>query len=108
MIKKRVLFIGIGFYDYEDAIISFTDSVTFDSNVTATGNSRNFSESVGIGLYVGVTQGGTTVNNAKIIERIYDVATKKYTTRLKLNKSFSLGSATMSHQTAVKPVFTKI
>ncbi|WNA15511.1 hypothetical protein [Acinetobacter phage HFM1] len=93
---------------YGSATITFTDIRTFDSAVTTSGNSRNFAESVGIGQYVGITQGGTTTPDAKVVGRVYDVSTSRYTTKLIVDKSFSVSSASISHADAQKPVFSKV
>ena len=93
---------------YGDVNIVFSDQVTFDSGVTATGNSRNFAEAIGIGLYVGVTKQAVLYNSSQVVERVYDVVSKRYTTKLKLNKAFSVGAAVANLGLAIKPVFTKI
>lgn len=93
---------------YGDANITFANPNTFDSAVFTVGNSRNFAESIGIGLYIGITQGGTTTNDALVVGRTYDVAAKQYSTNLVLNKNFSVGSAIANHANARKPVFSKV
>lgn len=93
---------------YGSATVTFSDANTFDSAVTATGNSRNFAESIGVGLYLNVTQGSNSLNDVKVVERVYDASIKRYTTRLKVNKSFSTSTAVVNHRDARKPVFTEI
>ena len=93
---------------YGVAAITFTDANTFDSAVTTAGNSRNFAESVGIGQYVGITQGGVTKADTKVIGRVYDVGTSKYTTKLVVDKSFNVDTAVISHADAQKPIFSQV
>lgn len=93
---------------YGSATITFTDISTFDSAVTTSGNSRNFAESIGIGQYVGITQDGVTTSDTKVVGRVYDVVTQKYTTNLIVNKNFNVSTAVISHADARKPVFENI
>lgn len=93
---------------YGNANITFTDVNVFDSAVTATGNNRNFAESIGVGQYIGITQNSITTADAKVVDRIYDPATSKYTTKLVLNKSFNTGAAVANHGNAQKPVFSTV
>lgn len=69
---------------YGSALITFINPNTFDSAVTASGNGRNFAESIGVGQYIGITQGGITTDDAKVIGRVFDASTNKYTTKIVL------------------------
>jgi len=93
---------------YGNANITFSDANTFDSAVTATGNSRNFAESIGIGQYIGITQDAILTADAKVIDRVYSVPESKYTTNLILNKNFNVAVAIASHSAAQKPIYKTV
>ena len=93
---------------YGNANITFANANTFDSAVTATGNSRNFAESIGVGQYVGITQDAVLTADAKVIDRVYSVPDSKYTTSLVLNKNFNVAVAIANHYGAQKPVYKTV
>ena len=93
---------------YGNANITFANANTFDSAVTATGNSRNFAESIGVGQYVGITQDAVLTADAKVIARVYSVPDSKYTTSLVLNKNFNVAVAIANHYGAQKPVYKTV